>query len=109
MTLIKNFHAHVYFEPEQFEQAKALCEQAHSLFDVKIGRFHHKPVGPHPMHMCQLTVNTARIGEFIPWLALNRNGLVMFIHPDTGDDLKDHTEHAIWMGKMMTLDLSIFE
>jgi aromatic ring-cleaving dioxygenase len=34
--------------------------------------------------------------------------LVMFIHPDTGEHLKDHTEHAIWMGEMMTLDLSIF-
>jgi len=34
--------------------------------------------------------------------------LVVFLHPDTGDDLKDHTEHAIWMGSMRTLDLSIF-
>ena len=109
MTSIKNFHVHVYFEPEQFEQAKVLCQQAHTLFNVKIGTFHHKPVGPHPMQMCQLTADTKTIGELISWLAINRDGLIMFIHPDTGNNLKDHTEHAIWMGKMMTLNLSIFK
>lgn len=48
------------------------------------------------------------IGEVLPWLALNRKGLVVFLHPDTGDDLLDHTEHAIWMGAMRPLDLSVF-
>lgn len=108
MAQIKNFHAHVYFQPEQADQAKAFCEKAGELFPIKVGTFHHKPVGPHPVWMCQLTVENETIGEFIPWLALNRNGLVMFIHPDTGEHLKDHTEHAIWMGEIMTLDLSIF-
>ncbi|PTT83697.1 4,5-dioxygenase, partial [Pseudomonas sp. HMWF005] len=27
---------------------------------------------------------------------------------DTGDDLLDHTEHAIWMGAIRPLDLSVF-
>lgn len=27
---------------------------------------------------------------------------------DAGDDLKDHTDYAIWMGAMRPLDLSIF-
>jgi len=36
------------------------------------------------------------------------NGLVVFLHPETGDDLKDHTDYAIWMGAMRELDLSIF-
>ena len=47
-------------------------------------------------------------GEVLPWLALNRKGLVVFLHPDTGDDLADHSEHAIWMGAIRPLDLSIF-
>ena len=37
-----------------------------------------------------------------------RNGLVVFLHPDTGDDLLDHTDHAIWMGAMRPLDLTGF-
>ena len=32
----------------------------------------------------------------------------VFLHPDTGNDLLDHSEHAIWMGAIRTLDLSIF-
>jgi aromatic ring-cleaving dioxygenase len=109
MSAIKNYHAHVYFQPEQFEQAEKVCHQAADLFGVKVGTFHHKPVGPHPVNMCQLTVESEVFGDVVSWLALNRNGLVLFIHPDTGEHLKDHTEHAIWMGEMMTLKLSIFE
>ena len=37
-------------------------------------------------------------------LALNRAGLVVFLHPETGDVLADHTEHAIWMGAKLELD-----
>jgi aromatic ring-cleaving dioxygenase len=33
---------------------------------------------------------------------------VVFLHPLTGDDLADHTEHAIWMGAVRALDVSIF-
>jgi aromatic ring-cleaving dioxygenase len=33
---------------------------------------------------------------------------VVFLHPETGDELKDHTDHAIWLGAMRTLDLSVF-
>ena len=43
------------------------------------------------------------------WLALNRQGLVCFCTRTTGDDLLDHTDHAIWMGAMRALDLSIFD
>ncbi|MCF5427373.1 DOPA 4,5-dioxygenase family protein, partial [Pseudomonas syringae] len=40
------------------------------------------------------------------WLALNRDGLVVFLHPLTGNELRDHTDHAIWMGEVRLLDLS---
>jgi DOPA 4,5-dioxygenase len=43
------------------------------------------------------------------WLALNRNGLVVFTHPLTGDDLADHTEHAIWMGGVRELKVGMFK
>jgi DOPA 4,5-dioxygenase len=47
-------------------------------------------------------------GELVPWLALNRCGLVIFIHPNTGDDLSDHRDHPLWLGDKRGLDLSIF-
>ena len=56
----------------------------------------------------ELAFDAEYIGVVLPWLVINRNGLVVFLHPDTGDDLKDHTDYAIWMGAMRELDLSIF-
>ena len=41
------------------------------------------------------------------WLALHREGLVVFIHPLTGQDLIDHRDRAIWMGALRPLDLSV--
>ncbi|MGI9352751.1 MAG: DOPA 4,5-dioxygenase family protein [Rhizobiaceae bacterium] len=103
---IQGFHAHVYFDASTHKQARALCEKAKNLFPLDMGRVHEKPVGPHPMWSCQIAFKPDVFGEIIPWLALNRDGLTVFIHPETGDVVKDHTEHAIWMGEMLDLDLS---
>ena len=108
MAQIRGFHAHVYYDEDTFERARALCESAGKRFPLKMGRMHRRPVGPHPCWSCQLAFAPELFGKVIPWLALNRDGLVVFIHPETGDDLADHTEHAIWMGKIEKLNLSIF-
>ena len=108
MPAIKGYHAHIYFDADTIDQARALCEQAAQSFPLKMGRVHERPVGPHPDWSCQLAFGPQMIGEVLPWLALNRKGLVVFLHPDTGDDLLDHTEHAIWMGAMRPLDPSVF-
>ncbi|BCT30541.1 DOPA 4,5-dioxygenase family protein [Pseudomonas protegens] len=108
MQRIKGYHAHVYFDVSTIDQARALCEQAAQLFDLKMGRVHERPVGPHPDWSCQLAFAPEVFAQVVPWLALNRRGLVVFLHPDTGDDLLDHTDHAIWMGAMRPLDLTGF-
>ncbi len=108
MTEIRGFHAHVYFDEASLARARALCEAARDRFALQMGRVHEKLVGPHPRWSCQLAFAPDQFGQVIPWLALNRDGLTVFIHPETGDDLTDHTEHAIWMGEMLDLDLSIF-
>ena len=108
MHQIKGYHAHVYFDANTINQARTLCELAAQLFPLKMGRVHERPVGPHPVWSCQLAFGPELIGDVLPWLALNRKGLVVFLHPDTGDDLLDHTDHAIWMGAMRPLDLSVF-
>lgn len=105
-TRIAGFHAHVYFDANTLAQASALCEEAARRFSLKMGRIHQKPVGPHPDWSCQLAFAPALFGELIPWLALHRGGLVVFIHPITGNDRLDHSEHAIWMGALRPLDLS---
>lgn len=105
MTEIREFHAHVYFDAATVGQARGLCEAARDRFAIAMGRVHERPVGPHPMWSCQLAFAPGRFGDLIPWLALNRAGLIVFVHPDTGDDILDHTDHAIWMGAVKALNL----
>lgn len=109
MPQIQAFHAHVYFDADTLAQAKILCERARDRFGVEMGRVHEKPVGPHPDWSCQLAFGPEKFAEVVPWLALNRDGLVVFVHPETGDALKDHTEHAMWMGGIRPLDTSAFK
>jgi len=108
MNAIRDFHAHIYFDADQLDRAQKLAEAAHSQFGVPVGRFHTKPVGPHPRGSCQLTVQPEQFGDFAQWMALHRNGLTIFAHTSTGEDFADHTEHVIWFGPSETLDLSIF-
>jgi DOPA 4,5-dioxygenase len=106
--MIRDFHAHIYFDPEQVEQAKALGRAAQEKFGVAEGHYHLGPVGPHPRGSCQLTVPTNLFGDVAQWLAINRGPLTIFAHAETGDDLADHSRHVIWFGPSEPLDLSIF-
>ncbi len=105
---IRGFHAHVYFGPDTLAQATTLCEQAAQQFPlIKMGRVHERPVGPHPDWSCQLAFKPELFGSVIPWLAMRRNGLVVFIHPISDNDLVDHRDRAMWMGAVRPLALSV--
>ena len=106
---IRNFHAHLYYDPEEVDVAKSIAAAAQARFGVPVGHFHLRPVGPHPRGSCQLTVERDQFGDVAQWLTLNRGPLTVFAHADTGDDLADHTEHVIWFGPSEPLDLSIFK
>lgn len=106
---ITGYHAHVYFDADTVEQARALCEAARDAFGVVMGQVHEKPVGPHPMFSCQLAARVEQFSQLLPWLALNRNGLIVFAHPETGNDLADHRDHGIWLGTGLPLKLEIFD
>jgi aromatic ring-cleaving dioxygenase len=107
-AIITGYHAHVYYDASSASRARAVCEAAHAAFGVSMGRMHDKPVGPHPTGSCQLAATPAEFAVLLPWLALNREGLVVFAHPETGDHLADHRDHGIWLGTGLPLDLSIF-
>ena len=109
ISSIEKYHAHVYFEESTVEQAQLLCEAAGSKFSAAVGRMHHRPIGPHPSWSCQLAFDRTNHTDLLTWLALNRNGLTILIHPLTGNNLKDHTDYALWMGEPQTLNLDIFK
>ena len=102
---IKGYHAHVYFDQESVEQARALRERISQEFDYAVGRFHERNVGPHPCWSFQIAFEPAALGEILPWLAVNRQGLTVLVHGLSGDDLYDHTELVMWLGESRTLDL----
>jgi DOPA 4,5-dioxygenase len=58
--------------------------------------------------MCQ-TPSRARemLAAFVPRHMLNRDGLTV-LHPETGDDYLDHTDHAVWFGAVLPLRLEMF-
>lgn len=105
---IRGYHAHVYFDASSVEQARTLCETAAERFGVQMGHMHERNVGPHPRWSCQLGATPEQFSALLPWLALNRDGLIVFAHPETGHHLEDHRDHAIWLGTGLDLDLSLF-
>jgi DOPA 4,5-dioxygenase len=106
---IKYYHAHLYFNEGTIKAAKSLGEAAQKMFGVRVGTYHERPVGPHPVWSCQLTVPESLFAKVIPWLTLNRGPIDCFVHPVTGDDLDDHTKYAMWLGSSYDLNLKIFE
>lgn len=106
-STIRGYHAHVYFDADTVAKARALCEAARDRFGVVMGRVHERPVGPHPMWSCQLAATPEQFAQLLPWLALNRDGLIVFAHPETGHDLEDHRDHGIWLGTGLDLDLGV--
>lgn len=107
--VIRDFHAHVYYDPADVERAKTLVEEVQRRFGVAVGRFHLRPVGPHTRGSVQMTVPANRFGDVATFLAVARNGLTVFAHASTGDDRTDHTSNVVWFGPSEPLDLSIFD
>jgi DOPA 4,5-dioxygenase len=109
MTAIRDFHAHIYFDPDQLAEAQELGRQLQQRFAVPLGHFHTRPDGPHPRGSCQVTVQPDQFGEVATRLSVHRAGLTIFAHASTGDDLADHSRNVVWFGQSEPLDLSIFD
>ena len=104
MQLLK-FHCHVYFQLDETERAEALLGKIESAFGFRRGRFHTNPIGPHIGGSCQVRFEQADFGSFVPWLMANRDGLTCFIHGLTGDDIIDHSDYVLWLGKEWPLNM----
>jgi len=104
---ITGFHAHIYYNPSSRDTAAEVREQLGSLFLVQLGRWHDKPIGPHPQSMYQVAFPCDQFSEIVPWLMLHRQGLDILLHPNTGDDVADHTDHALWFGNKLELNIEV--
>jgi DOPA 4,5-dioxygenase len=108
---IVGWHAHVYYDPDS-PATRAMAEQvregiAAAFPEAVLGRWHDRPVGPHPQAMYQVAFPAALFPHLVPWIALNRGGLTVLVHPETGRQKAVHLRHAMWLGALLPLDASV--
>ena len=100
-----DFHAHIYFTDETRASALALRERLLNTteFCVDVRPTRDRPIGPHPQPMFNVHVDDGNFAAFVHWLMRNHGPHPVLIHPVTGDDLRDHTHHAMWLGPALPL------
>ena len=105
---IRGWHAHIYYDPATREIAARLRDAIGERFPAAVlGRWHDVPVGPHPQAMYQVAFSPDLWPTLVPFIALNRDGLTVLVHPETGRQKADHLQHAMWMGAVLPLDASV--
>ncbi|CAD0083212.1 unnamed protein product, partial [Aureobasidium vineae] len=98
------FDVHVYFQQNIDSEVKFATE----LWERIRREVWDKPIGPHPIAMFEVNLFTpAQFGAFIPWLVINRGPLSALLHPNTGDDIRDHTQRATWLGQPFPLQIGL--
>ena len=107
ISRIASWHAHVYFDASSRDAAwgfrDVLIVQLGNR--IQMGRFHERAVGPHPRWSYQITFGPADFSDIVSWLALNHGILDVFVHPNTDNELRDHRDCAIWLGRSHELAL----
>jgi aromatic ring-cleaving dioxygenase len=106
-TGIREFHAHVYYDPQTRSVAERLRSAIAERFSARLGSWHDEPVGPHPAAMYQVAFAGEELASLVPWLMLNRNGLNVLVHPLTDDSVSDHTRFAAWLGTPLPLRIEV--
>ena len=108
MNPLTRFHAHVYFDGAQREQAIDLRAEVGRRFGLQVGAVHDRPVGPHSKGMFQIVFGIEEFNQVVPWLMQHRGALDILVHGDTGDDFIDHTQHVVWLGNSQPLHTDMF-
>jgi aromatic ring-cleaving dioxygenase len=101
---ISGYHAHIYYDKASRPRAARIRELIQSNFKVVMGRWRDMPVGPHPQAMYQVAFAPHEFARIVPWLMLNRDGLTVLVHPETGDAYADHAVRPLWLGEKLQLN-----
>ena len=113
---LASWHSHIYFDAASHPRAAALVANMQQAFGetvaITYGRWYHTLVGPPPDFSTQLEYPHDLFARVMAFMALWQDGLTIFTHPNTGEDaaveLREHRDHAIWMGAVRPLKLSLF-
>ncbi|KAL7411049.1 DOPA-like domain-containing protein [Mrakia frigida] len=108
------FDFHIYFfqnNSKDLQYAKELHERIRREFpELRVYRVFENPMGPHTTGSFEVNVFTpAQLGALTAFLVVNRGPCSVLIHPNTGDDIKDHTESATWIGPPIPVDIELLK
>jgi len=102
-----DYHAHIYWQNEDQRRRALLLRYPLEQLGCGVGRICDEPIGPHPHAMYQASYhsdNASKVEDL-----LQGSGLDVLLHEDTGDDVRDHTQGARWLGNELKLDLEWLE
>jgi DOPA 4,5-dioxygenase len=116
---IEGYHVHIYFSNDKDEVAnyrermiaQMLGAELKDFFgdDVK-GVYNVGVVGPHGKPNVEIDISRESFGRVVQWLQHNNSeGLSILVHPETGDDLKDHLENSLWLNKETPYNQAFFD
>ncbi len=106
---IKDYHAHIYYDQASKDRAATLRQWVEERFagQVRMGSWHDEPVGPHVQAMYQIAFAPELLPTLAPFLMLNRMGLTILLHPQSGRPRDDHTLNAVWMGGVLPVKTAV--
>ncbi len=102
-----NYHAHIYWQNEDQRREALHLRQPLKDLGCQLGSIHDDPIGPHPYAMYQVNYNSINAKEVED--LLYKAKLHILLHEDTGDDVRDHTAGARWIGRPLDLNIKWLE
>lgn len=103
---IREYHAHVYFDTISRERAANLRAEVEARFPIRVHPWREAPIGPHLFPQYQIVFDPNQFPAFVPFLMMNRGGLTVLVHPQTGRPRDDHTLYAMWMGEVLAVNVA---
>ena len=109
IAAIEDYHAHIYYAPATKDRAALLRQWVEQRFpgQMRMGSWHDQPVGPHVQAMYQIAFPPDLLPSLVPFLMLNRMGLTILLHPQSGRPRDDHTLNAVWMGEVLPVKTEV--
>lgn len=106
---IKDYHAHIYYDPASKERAAMLRALVEERFpgQMRMGSWHDDEVGPHVQAIYQIAFPPDLFPTLVPFLMINRMGLTILVHPQSGRPRDDHTINAMWMGQVLPVKTEV--
>lgn len=102
-----HYHAHIYWNRTEERLVALSLRDELSKLGCSLGRVWDQSIGPHPLPMYQVNYNS--VNAILVEKLLSNKGLSVLLHEDTGDDVRDHTSGARWIGTPLELDIKWLE